>query len=171
MKDTERRRISIRELAELAVICAIMVGGKEVLNSLPNIHPLMLLIVLCVKLYGIRALYPVAGFVAIETMLYGISLWTICYLYIWPLYTLIALLFRANESRLFWALYVGICGLLFGAFSAVTTLVLSGWRAAVAYWVAGIPFDAIHGVSNFIIVFFLLNPLLKLVRTILKAGN
>lgn len=163
MKAGNTSRVNIREITELAVLTAIMVGGKEAMNALPNIHPVMLMIILCVRAYGSKALYPVTGFVVIESLLYGLSIWTISYLYIWPLAALIALLFRTEESKLFWGIYAGIAGFLFGPLSALITLVLSGWRAAVAYWVAGIPYDIIHCVSNFIIVYFLLPPLYNLI--------
>ena len=159
MKATEKKSNKIKELAELAVICAIMTGGKEALNAIPNVHPLMLLIILSVRAYGARALYPVTGFVIIESLLYGLNIWTVSYLYIWPLYALAALLFKDCESELFWGIYAGLCGLLFGALSALPVLLLSGLQGAVAYWVAGIPYDIIHCVSNFVIVFSLLNPL------------
>lgn len=133
------------------------------MNALPNIHPVMLLIILCVRVYGAKALFPVTGFVLIETMLYGISIWTVSYLYIWPLACIVALPFRSTESRLFWGVYAGMSGLLFGPLSALVTLMLSGWKAAVAYWVAGIPFDLIHCVSNFVTVFFLIGPLYQLI--------
>ena len=169
MKDTDGKRIDTREIAEFAVLCAVMTGGKEVMNALPNVHPVMLLIILCVRVYGAKALFPVTGFVLIETMLYGISIWTASYLYIWPLACALALPFRDTESRLFWAVYAGLFGLAFGALSALVTLVLSGWRAAAAYWVAGIPFDVIHCISNFIIVFFLLPPLYQLTVRLKKS--
>lgn len=166
MKATDSQRLSIHEICELAIICALMVGGKEVLNALPNIHPVMLLILLCVRLYGAKAFYPVTGFVIIETMLFGVSIWTVTYFYIWPLYTLCALPFRKTESRVFWAIYAGICGLLFGPLSAIVTWIIADWPAAVAYWVAGIPYDMIHCASNFVIVLLLLDPLTKLVMKI-----
>lgn len=171
MKDTEKSGLTIREIAELAILCAIMVAGKEAMNSLPNIHPVMLIIILCARLYGKKALYPVAGFVLIEILLYGISIWTVCYLYIWPLYTLAAVMLSNNNSRMFWALFAGICGLLFGLLSAAVTLAISGWHAAVAYWVAGIPYDVLHGVSNFIIVLALQPVLYDLVVRIKNGGK
>lgn len=132
------------------------------MNALPNIHPVMLLIILCVRVYGVKALLPVSGFVLIETMLYGISVWTISYLYIWPLACALALPFRNTGSRLFWGMYAGLFGLLFGPLSAMVTLALSGKKAALAYWIAGIPFDVVHCISNFAIVFFLITPLYQL---------
>ena len=162
MKDTENKSINVHTLAQLAFFCALMVGLKEAMNVLPNIHPVMLLIILCVKLYRGKAIYPVIGFIIIETFIYGINLWTICYLYIWPLYTLIACLLSKNESVIFWAVFAGLCGLLFGALSALTTFVISGFEAAVAYWISGITFDLIHCASNFVIVLVLYKPLYNL---------
>ena len=162
MKDTDKKILDIRDLAELSVMCALMVGGKEVMNALPNIHPVMLILILCVRIYGVKSLYSIIGFVMIELMIYGVSLWTVCYLYTWPLYCIAALPFKENNSRLFWGLYAAAAGLLFGPLSALTTAVLSGWKASIAYWVSGIPYDIIHCISNFVIVYFLVDPLYKL---------
>lgn len=165
MKDT-KSYINIHELTELAILCALMVGLKEAMNALPNIHPIMLFIILLARIYKYKSLFPVIGFVIIESFLYGISIWTISYIYTWPIYTIIAILISSNKSKLFAALYAAICGLLFGPFSALATLVLSGFKAAVSYWVAGISFDIIHCISNFIIVFLLIDPLESLIRKI-----
>jgi len=135
---------------------ALIVGGKEAMNVLPNIHPVALLLILCVRCYGARALYPAMAFAMIESLLYGLSIWTVSYLYVWPLLVLTALPFRKTASRTFWACFAGAFGLAFGALTALTTLILSGGAAAVAYWVAGIPYDLIHGASNFLITFLLL---------------
>lgn len=163
-------RMDIRTVVQLAFFCALMFVGKEALNSLPNIHPVMLLIILCVRCYGFAAIYPVIGFVAIELSLYGLGIWSITYLYVWPLAVFLALFFRSRESRLFWASFAGIYGLLFGMLTAAATIILSGPKAAVAYWVAGIPFDIVHCVSNFILVYFLLPPLYALIQKLRQAS-
>lgn len=157
MSDTENKSgITVKELAELSVMTALIVGGKEAMNILPNIHPVTLLLLLCVRFYGVKALYPAAAFALIESLLYGFSIWTVSYLYVWPLIVLAALPFRKVSSRLFWACFAGVFGLCFGALTAVPTALLSGGKAAVAYWVAGIPYDLIHGAANFLMVFLLL---------------
>ena len=158
--------ITVRELAELAVITALMIALKEAMNALPNIHPVMLLLILSVRRYGRRALYPALGFSLVECLLYGFGMWSVSYLYIWPLSVLLALPFRRNDSPLFWACFAGVFGLCFGALSALTTLFLFGWHSAVAYWVSGIPFDLIHCVSNFILVLILYNPLTRVMNKI-----
>lgn len=153
MISSDKKRPAIRELAELAVITALMIGGKEVMNVLPNIHPVTLILILCVRIYGGKALYPAFAFAVTEILLYGLGLWSVSYLYIWPLIAAAATPFRESDSRLFWGIYAGICGLLFGLFSSIPVIFLSGWQAAIAYWIAGIGFDMIHCISNFILVF------------------
>jgi len=163
-------RPDIRTVVQLALMCALMFAGKEVMNALPNIHPVMLLILLCVRVYGGMAIYPVIGFVLLELSIYGLGIWSITYLYVWPLAVLLALPFRKKESRLFWAVFAGLFGLMFGALTASYTVILSGFKAAVAYWVAGIPFDVIHCVSNFVICYILLPPLTGLIQKLRQAS-
>ena len=163
-----RRSGRLRNMAQLAAVTAIMVAWKETMNFLPNIHPVTLLLILCVKVYGAGAFYPAFAFALIEIAIYGLGMWSSTYLYIWPLITAAALLFRKTDSRLFWALFAGISGLCFGILTALQTFVLFGFKSGVAYWVAGIGYDIVHCVSNFIIVFFLYEPLLKLMKKLRK---
>ena len=44
---------------------------------------------------------------------------------------------------------------------AIPYLFVGGIRTAFAWWVAGIPFDIIHGISNFILMLILYKPLRK----------
>ena len=158
-----KRRLRLRELLELALLCALMFAFKEAMAVLPNIHPVLLLILLGVRVYGWRILYSVFGFVLLEIGVYGAGLWTLVYLYIWPLAAVLALPFRQNGSRLFWAAFAGVFGLCFGALCAIPYFFMGGWPMALSYWVAGIPFDLIHCVSNAVLVFILLPPLFRLV--------
>jgi len=164
-------RLNIRTVVELALLCALMFAGKEIMNSLPNIHPVMLILLLCVRVYGGLAIYPVIGFVLLELAIYGLGIWSVTYIYVWPLAVLLALPFRKKESRLFWAVFAGAFGLSFGALTAAYTIIFSGFKAAVAYWVSGIPFDIAHCVSNFVICFFLLPPLTNLVVKLRKTTD
>lgn len=152
-----------KELAQLAIISALMVAGKEALSMIPNVHPVMLLIMITTLVYGWKAMLCVACFNLVEIAIYGMGLWVIMYLYIWPLAVVLVMLFREETSRVFWAFLAGGFGLIFGALCSIPYIFISGFGAAVAYWISGIPYDLIHGVSNFVIIFFLLNPLKELV--------
>ena len=95
-------RLSIREIAELSLFCALMVAGKECLRLIPNVHPVTLLLLLATAVYGAKALYPAFGFALLEIALYGAGLWNLMYLYVWPIVVLAALPFRRSDSRAFW---------------------------------------------------------------------
>ena len=163
IEGTKTSVVSIRELTELSVICALMFGIKEAMNILPNIHPVALIIILATMIYGWKAMYPVVGFCLLEIGVFGLGPWSLMYLYIWPLLVVIAMLFRENRNWLVWALIAGVYGLMFGALCTIPYIFTSGIQAAIAYWIAGIPFDLIHGASNFVIVLVLLPILYKTV--------
>lgn len=161
-------RLSAREIAELSLICALMVAGKEGLRVIPNVHPVTLLLLLATAVYGVKALYPAFGFAILEIALYGAGLWNLMYLYVWPIVVFAALPFRQSRSRALWAALAGLHGLCFGALCAIPYLFIGGWKMAFTWWLSGIPYDVIHCVSNAVLVFALLSPLRKLLET-LKA--
>ena len=108
--------------------------------------------------------YTLAVFVLLEGLLYGFGLWWFSYLYIWAILAVAAWLFRKMESRLGW-------GLIFGTLTAIPVLILSGPAATLAYIISGIPFDLVHGVSNFLLAFLLLPPLRRILARLTRALN
>ena len=161
-------RLSAREIAELSLICALMVAGKEGLRVIPNVHPVTLLLLLATAVYGVKALYPAFGFAILEIALSGAGLWNLMYLSVWPIVVFAALPIRQSRSRALWAALAGLHGLCFGALCAIPYLFIGGWKMAFTWWLSGIPYDVIHCVSNAVLVFVLLPPLRKLLET-LKA--
>lgn len=152
-------KLKTKELAELAMITALTLAGKEAMNALPNIHPVALLLIFSTIYFGRKAIYIALVFSVAEICLYGAT--SMFYLYTWPLLVLAALPFRRNTSRVFWAAFAGIFGLCFGIFSTVQYLFIGGWAAAFSYWVSGIPFDLLHGFGNAVLTFFLLRPICR----------
>ena len=159
-------RLSAREIAELSLICALMVAGKEGLRVIPNVHPVTLLLLLATAVYGVKALYPAFGFAILEIALYGAGLWNLMYLYVWPIVVFAALPIRQSRSRALWAALAGLHGLCFGALCAIPYLFIGGWKMAFTWWLSGIPYDVIHCVSNAVLVFVLLPPLRRLLETL-----
>lgn len=157
----------LREIVILALLAALMFATQVALAALPNIHLVAVIVILAAILFGWKALYSVYVFVLLEGLIYGFSMWFVNYLYVWTVLTVIAVLFRNNHSRLFWAVVAGIFGLLFGALCAIPYFFVGGWAAAFSYWIAGIPFDLLHCVSNAVLTFVLLTPLHKLCCKIL----
>jgi len=152
----------LRELIELSLMGALMVGTQVAMAALPNINLVSVLIILTVIVYGVKAFYSVYVFVLLEGLIYGFGLWFINYLYIWAILTVIALIFRQNENRLIWAVIAGSFGLCFGLLCAIPYIFIGGPAFAVSYWLSGVLFDITHCVSNFVLTLLLLGPLRKL---------
>lgn len=159
-------KISSRDVAEIGIMSAVLSAGKFVLSFLPNIEIVTLLLILYAIYFGKKSIISVFIFIAIECMIWGFGLWVTMYLYIWPLLICIALIFKEMRSPFFWALFAGIFGLIYGGLCSLVYFVLSGASTGTAWWIAGIPFDIIHGVSNFIITLILFNPLSTIIKRI-----
>ena len=70
-----------------------------------------------------------------------------------------------------YATLAGLFGLFFGVFFAIAESFFYGYAYGLAYWIRGIPFDILHGVSNFIIVLVLFNPTIKAMAHIYENFN
>ena len=159
---TSATKLRLRELTLLALLAALMFATQVAMASLPNIHLVGVLLILTALLFGWRALYALYVFVLLEGLIYGFGLWFINYLYVWTVLAAVAIVFRKNRSRLFWAAVAGIFGLSFGALCSIPYFFIGGWAMGFSYWVAGIPFDLLHCVSNTVLCFVLLMPLYRL---------
>ena len=153
-------KLSVRELCLHALLGALLFALKLVFAPLPNIHPVAVLIIAGTLCFSWHMLYSVAVYVLLEGMVYGFGLWWISYLYIWPLLVALTLLFR-RENRVFFALLSALFGLCFGALCAIPYFFIGGWEMAFSYFVAGIPFDALHAVGNGVLCYVLLPVLLR----------
>lgn len=158
----EKKRITVYEIAELAILMALMVGGKEALRNIPNVHPVAMLLILTILLHGWRAFYPMIGFVLLELCIYGFGMWSLLYVFVWPVTTLFFMIFRKNRNFVLWAILAGLNGITFGAICEIPFIFLIGFKAAVAAWISGIPYDVIHCVSNFLITLICLPLLYRL---------
>ena len=159
-------RIKIKEVAELAVMAALMFVGKEMMNAIPNVHPVIPIIIFCVIVYGWKAMYPVIVFIILEISLYGLGVWSITYIYVWPLFVAVAMLFRKYNKIWIWSVLAGAFGLSFGLLTELPFFILNGFKAALANWIAGIPFDIAHCVSAAILTLIIVPVLLKIRRRI-----
>jgi energy-coupling factor transport system substrate-specific component len=168
-RDTER--LGARDMADLGLMAALMAGTQLAMSWLPNIHLTAVLIVVTAVIFGWRAMYSVLVYAAIEGAMYGFGVWWIGYLYAWPLLCAAAVLMRRNTSPLLWAVLTGVFGLCFGALCALPYIFISGFPAAVSYWVSGIPFDLVHCAGNFVLTFFLVTPLIRTAAKLRPAGE
>lgn len=163
-------KLSAREICILALMAALIFGSKVVLASLPNININSVLIILTTLFFGWKALYTVYVYVLLEGLVFGFSVWWVGYLYVWAILVIVTMLFRKNDSALFWAVVAGIFGLCFGLLMYLEWFAINGgWRGFFAMWVAGIPYDLTHCAGNFAFTLVLYRPLRRVMEKLVSA--
>lgn len=156
----------------VGLMVAVIEACKLVMQGLPNIEMTSFLIILFTLRFPRLTCYVVPVFTLIEGMIYGFGLWWVMYLYAWPLLSALTRAFSRVDSPLFWAMVSGVFGLCFGLLCALPYFFIglpgggieSGLRQMFAWWVAGIPYDLIHGASNLAIMLALYRPISNLLR-------
>lgn len=155
-------RTFARQAALFGLLGGLLFAAKMAMAPLPNIEPVSLLVMLYAVCFSWRGLYAVYVYVLLEYAVWGLHLWSVCYLYVWLALFCAAWLLRRMESSLGWAALGGFFGLGFGGLCALTYWAAGGWTAALAWWLAGIPADLLHGAGNFVISLALFSPLRRL---------
>jgi len=168
VRDNHRKTLGMLVLAQLG---ALLFALKMALAALPNVELVTLLVMVYSVTLGKWALVPIYVYVVMENLIWGISDWSLCYLYVWLILWGLSRLLRQMESPMGWAVLGGGFGLLFGALCTPVYILLGGWSFALTWWVSGIPMDFVHCASNFAFALVLFNPLRKLLdRLLVKAG-
>ena len=159
-------KLSVKDICILALFGALMYAIQVAMAVLPNIEGVSLLVVLVTCIYGWRALYPVAIFVLLEGVTYGFGIWWYFYLYAWPLLVVLCMLARrlCGHRAWAWAIVAGLYGFLFGALYAALFLVIGSPQTALAAWLSGLVFDALHAGGNFVLCLVLFHPLYILLQ-------
>jgi energy-coupling factor transport system substrate-specific component len=169
LKKTTRGAASrkIWEMAVFAMLGTLMFTSKIAMELLPNVHLLGVLTIVYTIVFRIKALIPIYIYVLMNGVYSGFNMWWIPYLYIWTLLWGVTMLLPVNMPR--WVrliAYPVVCslhGFLFGTLYAPLQAIAYGLGldGMVAWIIAGLPFDVIHGISNFC-VGFLIYPLSEL---------
>lgn len=150
-----------------------MFASKVIMEVLPNVHLLALFIVTLTVVFRQKALYPIYVFVFITGLYGGFATWWLPYLYVWAvLWGAVMLLPRRMPKWLAPIVYATVAalhGFLYGVLYAPAQALLYGMslEGMIAWIVAGLPFDLLHGVSN-LISGFLVVPFVNLLERLKK---
>ena len=169
MSDRTSGKISILDIAQIGLMVAVIEVSKAALSFLPNIELTSFWIIMFTLFFGWKIVAVVPVFILIEGSIYGMNLWWIMYLYVWPLLVLIAWLLRKNDSALFWAIVSGIFGLCFGALCSIPYVVIGWSSGGFVWWIAGIPWDFVHCAGNFVLMLVLYRPVRAAMKKIKVA--
>ena len=132
-----------------------MYASKIILEAAPNIHLLGVFTVAFTVVYRKKALYPIYIYVILNGIFCGFATWWIPYLYLWTvLWGAVMLLPRNIPKKLRPLVYMTVCaahGFLYGTLYAPAQALLFGlsFQKMIAWIIAGLPWDCIHGISNF----------------------
>lgn len=168
---TEKKAFKVRDIALIGMMIATIEIAKFAMAALPNIELTSFLIIIYTLYFGKRILFVIPAFILLEGCMYGFGLWWIMYLYAWPLLALTVHLFRRQESAWFFSTLSGLFGLSFGALCSIPYIFLTGPKGAFGWWVAGIQFDVIHCVSNFVLCLVLFVPVRTAMNRISRLFN
>lgn len=132
-----------------------MYVSKIIMEIAPNVHLLGVFTIAYTVVYRKKALYPIYIYVLLNGIFSGFAGWWIPYLYLWTILWGAVMLLPPNiPKRLRPVVYMVLCalhGFLFGTLYAPVHAILYGlsFEGMLAWIAAGLPWDLIHGVSNF----------------------
>ncbi len=169
------KKLTVFDISLMALMVAIIEVCKLAMAELPNIELTSFWLIVFSKHFGKRVYWIVPAFILIEGVIFGFGLWWIMYLYAWPLLVVVTRILKNNDTPFSWAIVSGAFGLLFGLmcsvpyfFVGLDTGVMGGLKTAFSWWVAGIPWDFVHGAANFAVMMLLYNPVSKAIKGIQK---
>ncbi|MCL2254773.1 MAG: hypothetical protein FWC09_10050 [Lachnospiraceae bacterium] len=159
--------MAVRRMVRIALLSAILTIMKMAV-PIPNVELVSLLIIIYTLLLGKESLFIITVFNFTELIIWGFGLWWISYLYVWPLLCVLVLLLKKviKEEFLIWAVVAGMFGLIFGSLFAVIYLPVDP-AYALAYWMAGLPWDVWHGVWNFVLMAVLGKPIFSVLKRVI----
>ncbi len=170
-------KLTLKEAVIFGMLGAVMYASKVIMEVFPNIHLIGVFIVAITIVYRKKALYPIYVFVFLTGLLNGFNMWWIPYLYIWTILWGATMLLPKNipqkAAPIIYALVCSLHGFLYGTLYAPAQALMFGldFKGMVAWIVAGLPYDAIHGVSNLICGFLLILPIISILKIAEKTAR
>lgn len=148
-------KLTTKEIAVFGMLGAVMYVSKIIMELIPNVHLLGVFTIAFTVVYRKKALYPIYTYVILNGVFCGFAVWWIPHLYLWTiLWGGVMLLPRNMPKKIQPIVYMVICsahGFLFGTLYAPLQAIIYGlsFEGMIAWIIAGLPWDCIHGVSNF----------------------
>lgn len=148
-------KLTVREIVIFSMLGSIMYASKIIMEFIPNVHLLGMFTMTYTLVYRKKALYPIYIYILLNGLFAGFATWWLPYLYIWTVLWGATMLLPKNiPSKLRPFVYMVVCalhGFLFGTLYAPAQALLFGlnFHGMIAWIIAGLPWDMIHGISNF----------------------
>lgn len=175
MKNTvskqKNSKLSVKEIAVLGMLTAFMYVSKLLLDALPNFHLIATFIVSETVVFRKKALYSIYAFALIICLTSGFSTWSLSYFYIWTVLWGAVMILPKNLSQtkaiIIYPIVSALHGIFYGTLFAPLQALFFGldFKGTLSWIIAGLPFDLIHGVSNFLCGLLIL-PIINVLRKV-----
>ena len=169
-------KLTVRETAVFGMLGALMYASKVLMEVAPNVHLLGVFTIAITVVYRKKALYPIYTYILLNGLFSGFATWWIPYLYLWLVLWGVTMLLPQNmpkKVKPIVYMIVNAChGFLFGTLYAPAQAILFGlnFEKTIAWIVAGLPWDFVHGVSNFICG-LLIVPIINVLQRLERSEN
>lgn len=172
-KQHKRRslRMTSLKITILALYTGLVFAMQLALSFLPNIEVVTFLLAMAALIFTWYYAVAIAIiFTFLEVMIAGSGVWAITYFVVWPALCIIVASLKKVINKHWWVFVIinAFFGFAFGSFDTGIDCLFYGTKTAMAYWMAGWVFDAVHGISNFIVAFILYKPIKGLFDKTLK---
>ncbi len=162
----KKQFLTVKEVVLFGLFPAIMVAAQQSMAALPNIHLTGMFVMLTTLIFRVKALIPLYIYVFVMGILLGFNVAWLPYLYIWTVLWGMTMLIPKNiPTKVAIFVYPAVCalhGFGYGILYAPTQALVYGysWEQTKLWILSGLPFDALHGISN-LCMGMLIVPLLK----------
>ena len=169
-------KLTVRETAVFGMLGALMYASKVLMEVAPNVHLLGVFTIAITVVYRKKALYPIYTYVLLNGLFSGFATWWIPYLYLWLVLWGVTMLLPQNMPKkvkpIVYMLVNACHGFLYGTLYAPAQAILFGlnFEKTIAWIIAGLPWDFVHGVSNFICG-LLIVPIITVLQRLERSEN
>lgn len=174
----EKRKPQARELVVISVLCAIAVAGRGAFFMLPQFKPVVAIVIISGVCFGAESGFlvgAVTGFVS--NMFFGQGPWTPWQMFCFGIIGFLAgILFKKgflSKKRIPLCIYGGIATfIIYGGIINFGSLIMAvskfSWKALLATYISGIPFDMVHAIATMFFLFILSNSMIEKLDRIKK---
>ena len=177
----ENRKPEAKEVVVLSVMCAIAVTGRVAFFMVPQVKPILAIIIITGIIFGKESGFLVGMMAAfVSNFFFGQGPWTPWQMMCMGLIGMLAgILFkrgRLPRNKYLIMLYGGFSTLIIygGIINIGAALMWSSqinWQIILSFYLTGLPFDLVHAGGTMLFLFILARPMIeKLERVQLKYG-
>ena len=169
-------KITVKETVVFGMLGALMYISKMIMEFATNVHLLGVFTIAFTVVYRKKALYPIYTYVLINGIFAGFATWWVPYLYLWTVLWGVTMLLpqkMSKKAKPIVYMIVNAChGFLYGTLYAPAQAIFFGLSldGTIAWIIAGLPWDFVHGVSNFFCGILII-PIVTLLKKLERGDN